>query len=505
MPTSPNPPDADPHPRQDQAPSEPAAEPLLATARAEVRALVNALRPAPEPVRPLFANSARRWVRKLPYAVALIFVVILLPITATLLVEDYGVVGGLAVAIAALQTTPLILAVTRPLPAWWIVIAADAFGALLVLSWESNSIRSWPWPPTVIVGYLVLCLGLSLRSSRRTSLAVWLVTVGVSTVLSLFSRPSEHSPGNEPLLAVLSGVVLLAGALARERGEAQRRLAEQETISEVERARRTMLEERTRIARELHDVVAHHMSVITVQADSAPYRLDGLPPEAEREFGTIAATARESLTEMRRLLGVLRSDNTSGERAPQPGLERLDQLVDATVRAGVPAQLSVRLERTTELPQALGLSAYRIVQEALANVVRHAPGAATDIEVEESAGWLDVRVVNGPSPEPDGAALETAGTGHGLVGMRERVRLVGGELATGPLADGGFRVAARLPVGDAEGEGPGRLPPQPTHRPGQGGSGPAPPPGPPREPHGRGGPQWTNDGTTPHGKGTGTT
>ncbi|WP_245737883.1 sensor histidine kinase, partial [Streptomyces sparsogenes] len=207
---------------------------------------------------------------------------------------------------------------------------------------------------------------------------------------------------------------------------------------------------RARIARELHDVVAHHMSVITVQADSAPYRIGGLPPEAEREFGTIAATARESLAEMRRLLGVLRSEDTRGERAPQPGLDRVPQLVEATVRAGIPTKLSIAKDVAAlgPLPQAVDLSAYRIVQEALANVVRHAPGAPTNVSILASADrtGLTVLVVNGPAGGTSRPPLETTGTGHGLVGMRERVRLVGGTLDTGPLPDGGFRLAARLPL-----------------------------------------------------------
>ncbi|MFD7418269.1 sensor histidine kinase, partial [Kitasatospora purpeofusca] len=205
-----------------------------------------------------------------------------------------------------------------------------------------------------------------------------------------------------------------------------------------------LLEERTRIARELHDVVAHHMSVITVQADSAPYRISGLSEPAQEEFASIAAAARESLGEMRRLLSVLRSDGTEGDRAPQPGLDRLQQLVEATVRAGLPAELSLAAE-LGEVPPAVDLSAYRIVQEALANVVRHAPGARTQVSVRAAAGHLNVLVVNGPAPKP-AAPLESAGTGHGLVGMRERVRLTGGTLDTGPLPDGGFRVAARMPL-----------------------------------------------------------
>ncbi|MGP3976981.1 sensor histidine kinase [Streptomyces sp. 8N114] len=420
--------------------------------RAELRSLRTALATPAASHEPLLGHASSRVVRRLPYVVAFLFTVVLLPVTIQLLSNEYRLQGGLAGALGVTQAAPLLLAVTRPLPAWWIIFTADVLGALALLTADGNAGRPWPWPPAVIVGYLVLCLALALRESRRTLLAVWLVTVAASLVLGFVSP--ELSEGTNVLLIVLSGVVLLLGATLRERAEAQRRLAEQETISEAERAQRTLLEERARIARELHDVVAHHMSVITVQADSAPYRISEMPEAAREEFGSIAATARESLTEMRRLLGVLRSEKTRGERAPQPGLERLDQLVEATVRAGVPAELDISLpegedgaaDEVSAPAPTVTLSAYRIVQEALANVVRHAPGAQTRISVTAPQGFLSVLVVNGPSPEPEAAPLETAGTGHGLVGMRERVRLVGGSLEAGPLPDGGFRVAARLPL-----------------------------------------------------------
>ncbi|MEU3190483.1 sensor histidine kinase [Streptomyces sp. NPDC006992] len=410
---------------------------------------------------PLLGHAASRTVRLLPYVLASGFTIVLLPVTAQVLSHDFAVPGGWAGALSVAQTAPLLLAVTRPLPAWWIVFGADLAGALVLLVTGGGAGRPWPWPPMVIVGCLVLYLALALREGRRTLLAVWLVTVSASLALG-FAAP-ERSEGTNVLLIVLSGAVLLLGATLRERAEAQRRLAEQEHISEAERAQRTLLEERARIARELHDVVAHHMSVITVQADSAPYRIAEMPQEAREEFGSIAAAARESLTEMRRLLGVLRSETTRGERAPQPGLERLEQLVEATVRAGVPTELNLSLPgagdgtRTGDGTGATGadsapaptvtLSAYRIVQEALANVVRHAPGARTRVSVTvPDEGWLSVLVVNGASPEPEAAPLETTGTGHGLVGMRERVRLVGGNLQVGAVSDGGFRVAARLPL-----------------------------------------------------------
>ncbi|MFC9398478.1 sensor histidine kinase [Streptomyces sp. NPDC057027] len=396
------------------------------------------------PGAPLLAGAAKRWVRLLPYAVAFAFVGALLPSTIVLLINDYGVNGALAGAVGTAQTLPLLLAVARPLQAWWIVFAADVLGALVLLSGDGTRAEYWPWPPPVLVGYCALMVALGLRESRRALFGVWLATGVAGYALEAF-RPAGFT-SIHTLLLVLSGVLLLLTSAVRARSDAQRRLAEQETINEAERARRTLLEERARIARELHDVVAHHMSVITVQADSAPYRIPELPDAAREEFTSIAASARESLAEMRRLLSVLRSDGSEGERAPQPGLDRVQQLVEATVRAGVPAELRLAAD-LGEVPQAVDLSAYRIVQEALANVVRHAPGASTRVSVRAEDGWLTVLVVNGPSLE-ERSSVERGvpGTGHGLVGMRERVRLTGGSLDTGPLPDGGFRVAARLPL-----------------------------------------------------------
>lgn len=401
------------------------------------------------PPTPLLGQARRRWVRLLPYAVAVVFVAILLPVTGTVLVREYGLDTGLAVVLAFLQAGPLFFAVRRPLLAWAVVLAADVVGAAALLGVPARAEHPWPWPPMEIIGMLLLMLAVGLRERPRTLVAVWTLTFAASVALR--SIAPGRSSAVWVALVVIGGVLMLLGGALRGRGDARRALAEQETISEAERARRTLLEERARIARELHDVVAHHMSVITVQADSAPYRIAGLPPGASEEFAAIASTARESLTEMRRLLGVLRSEDTGeepgGERAPQPGVSRIPQLVEATVRSGQPVELTVGPEvaaAAAALPQAVDLSAYRIVQEALANVVRHAPGARTRVSVSVSAESLMVLVVNDAAAEPD-APLESSGTGHGLVGMRERVRLVGGSLDTGPLPEGGYRVAARLP------------------------------------------------------------
>ncbi|MEU7007199.1 sensor histidine kinase [Streptomyces sp. NPDC046332] len=427
-----------------KTPTSPGLAARLAPARLALRSFGAALATPTEPGAPLFADVRNRWLRMLPYAVALGFVCSLLPVTVTVLVQDYEVPGAVAGALATAQTAPLLLAVTRPLQAWWIIGIADVLGAVVLLGADGLDGRSWPWTPMVVVGYLALMLALGLRESRKALLGVWLVTGAAGFVL--VALWPERDDSVHILLFVLSGVVLLITATLRERGDAERRTQE-------ERARTTLLEERARIARELHDVVAHHMSVITVQADSAPYRIPDLPEAAREEFTSIAASARESLAEMRRLLVVLRSEGTEGERAPQPGLDRVQQLIEATVRAGVPAELSMAadLKDRGDVPQAVDLSAYRIVQEALANVVRHAPGAETRVSVRSEDGALTVVVVNGPAAGPTSPLEGGTGTGHGLVGMRERVRLTGGALDTGPLPDGGFRVAARLPLRTKDG------------------------------------------------------
>ncbi|MEU2648703.1 sensor histidine kinase [Streptomyces albidoflavus] len=428
-----------------------AAAPAVRSSREELRSLGLALGTPADSTRPLLSGARNAWVRRLPHGLAFAAVAALLPVTTTVLVQDYGMNGALAGAFATAQTAPLLLAVSRPVQAWWVIFTADVVAAVAMLGTSGLDGRSWPWTPMNIVGYQLLMICLGLRAGRRTLLAVWLATGCAGLFFELLSQ--EHSDGTQLLIFTLSGALLLLSATLRERGDAQRKLVEQETISEAERSQRTLLEERNRIARELHDVVAHHMSLITVQADSARYRIPHLDEEAAREFSSIAESARESLTEMRRILSVLRSEDAEGERTPQPGLRQLSQLVAATVRAGVPVTMS-RTEveiaaMLADLPASLDLSLYRIVQEALANVVRHAPEARTTISVSVESDSVTVVIVNGPG-RARRVPLEATGTGHGLVGMRERVRLVGGTLDTGPLPGGGFRVAARLPRREKE-------------------------------------------------------
>jgi signal transduction histidine kinase len=194
----------------------------------------------------------------------------------------------------------------------------------------------------------------------------------------------------------------------------------------------------------LHDVVAHHISMIAVQAENARLTTPGLPPEGASRFLAIGDTARTALTEMRRLLGVLREDadeDAGVRRRPQPGLGQLMELLDASREAAGSATRLIVSGPVTALDPGVEVTAYRIVQEALTNARRHAPGAAVDVELRYGPDELVVRVRdNGPGPVAPGTP------GHGLLGMRERAATVGGTLRTGAAHGGGFLVEARLPV-----------------------------------------------------------
>ncbi|MEU6258835.1 sensor histidine kinase [Streptomyces sp. NPDC047043] len=209
--------------------------------------------------------------------------------------------------------------------------------------------------------------------------------------------------------------------------------------------------ERARIARELHDVVAHHVSMIAVQAENARLTTPGLPPEGAARFLAIGDTARTALTEMRRLLGVLREDaDTPVQRRPQPGLGQLMELLDESREAAGSRTRLIVSGPVGPLDPGIEVTAYRIVQEALTNARRHAPGAAVDVELRYGEAELAIRIRdNGPGPASPGTPHSPGSPGspgHGLLGMRERAATVGGTLGTGPAPGGGFLVEARLPV-----------------------------------------------------------
>ena len=323
---------------------------------------------------------------------------------------------------AAVVAVPLLLAARYPLLGWRIGWLALLLAPLVPGKWWGG----WPWGPAQILVLLVVYCVAGVRYGRPVLWWIW----ALSLIPWWLWLAADRTDLNGPLSAA---TVFTAGTIALDsissRRRTQRALAAQTERTELERARRAVLEERTRIAREMHDVVAHHMSLIAVRAETAPYRLSDLPESARTEFGSLSEIAREALAEMRRLLGVLRHDQPAG-LAPQPQLSDLPELVDAARRAGVSVELSVP-PALGQVPSGVAVCAYRIVQESLSNASQHAPGAPVTVSVDHDASAVLLRVANGPGGPP-GPSRNERGSGHGLTGMRERVTLLGGSLSAGP-------------------------------------------------------------------------
>ena len=338
----------------------------------------------------------------------------------------------------ALPMGAVLLTLVRPVTAFWASLVVDTLAAIAGTAWTGSN--NLPWLPGSLVGHLAVLTVVALRTGARAAAWMWVLTAGYGVLASVAF--DEYGGSDALPMTVTSAVLLLCVSIRDIHRTAQREVTAERHVSAAERSRRALLEERTTIARELHDVVAHHMSVVAIQAEAAPYRVADPPPELTQAFATIRENAVAALAELRRLLGVVRVEDYQAPDAPQPTLADLDALLTNVRQAGLDVTLTVT-GAVRELPQGVELSAYRIVQEALSNVLRHAPGAPCRVEVSHVLGGLGLRVVNGPATEP---ARPSPGTGHGVTGMRERVTMLGGAMTAGRTADGGYEVAAFLPV-----------------------------------------------------------
>ncbi|WP_052848823.1 sensor histidine kinase [Streptomyces avicenniae] len=356
--------------------------------------------------------------------------------------DYYGISAFLHVLLTPL---PLLITTMRPVLGWW----SSLLATWLQASWWSHS-GSWPWSDTGFVAQVLVLLVLSLTSPARAVAGAWVVTALVGGAF-VWYLPSGTGSENNIQVAAVSFMALLTAVLLRAWYDSRREVVAQTAVTAVERSRRTVLEERTTIARELHDVVAHHMSVVAIQAEAAPYRVTDPPPELTRAFATIRENAVAALTELRRILGVVRAAEEDAPDAPQPTLALLDSLLSGVRDAGLPVEKAVT-GAVRELSPGVELSAYRIVQEALSNALRHAPGSTARVELSYVLGGLGLRVVNGP---PTGPVPPSPGAGHGLTGMRERVAMLGGELVAQATPDGGWETTAFLPARpDDDGQDP---------------------------------------------------
>lgn len=352
--------------------------------------------------------------------------------------------GGVGVTSHDHQLARAVLAVAFVLPLWWrrswpllavgVICAAIAVQVVVV---------------TPYVPFVAGLLPMSIANYTCAAYAPRLRGVGLLAVLGAelviyAAIPEERVPG-EVLFSIFVALgTWVAGDVVRVRSErAERALGTARTIiAEREAANSAALaDERARIARELHDVIAHSVSVMGVQAGAARLLLEHDPASARTAMLAIEDTARTSVAELQRLLAVLRADDTPGNRSPTPGLHQLPALVEQVRSAGLPVEVTTHGLGT--LPLGVDLAAYRILQEALTNALKHA-AARTVVDVRRLNGRLDIEVRNGaPRTRP-----ERSEGGHGLVGMRERVQLYGGTLSAQPLPDGGFVVHATLPAGD---------------------------------------------------------
>nr|WP_246098221.1 histidine kinase [Rhodococcus spelaei] len=346
----------------------------------------------------------------------------------------HHVPAGVQPVIAGLAALPLLLIRANPALGW----AISAAGALVIpLVYDRADGYDFPWQVVHVMVIMALLLAVSMRSPLPVVGVAWMATA----LLFLADAPGQDGRGWAFGLTVL----VLFGLLIRWLVLSRRQLAQQEEVNEVERARRAILEEKTRIARDLHDVVAHHMSLVVVQAQSAPYRIAGVSPEVKAEFESIGATAREALNEIRGMLGVLRSDGQLAENAPVPGIGRIDELIEGSRRAG----MTVSIERhglPASMSDTAGLAIYRILQESLSNAARHAPGAAVRVALAVEGALATLIVANDAPPSPPAVSSSRSG-GHGIIGMQDRALSVGGTLTAVSAPDGGFEVRARIPIG----------------------------------------------------------
>ena len=334
---------------------------------------------------------------------------------------------GIAMAVALGATAPIVAAERRPVLVGAVITAC-------VFAMVADTV------PIIWSGVVAEFIALYLVASRTNRL-VSAAFAAPFVLNAMFPMGGEDAAASGVLL-----LVLVVGALAL--GDARRLWGQ--AIAERDASRRQVadtlqeqaaMEERARIARELHDVVAHHVSMIAVQAETARLTTPDLPEEGRERFGAIATSARDALAQMRQLLGVLRADaGGDAERAPQPGLARLDELIEEARATGTHVRFFMS-GPVEPLSPGVDLAAYRIVQEALTNARRHAPGAGVEVEVRYDTDGVHLLMRDdGPGPRPG------VSDGNGLRGMRERAATVGGTLRTGPGPEGGYVVEADLPV-----------------------------------------------------------
>ena len=387
----------------------------------------------PDPTLNRYLSQARNWV-------AAVAAITMVAVTWPVLGETTSIPAYLLPAFALLGCGGIAVVFFGEAPVrtgWALTIITSAVASLI------PNDGPWPMPVPLFLSVLVMTAAALCTQPLNRLPVVAVATAGLFVIGIEF----------EALIGwcFALAVVTISIAFLRYRASSRREIAEQTETTEVLRAREAVLAERSRIARDLHDIVAHRMSMIVVMAQTAPYRLaaaepaEEIGPGARTEFDGIADAARQSLDEVRQLLGVLRPhDGEPVALRPVQGLADLPELIDGVRAVGVSVEFDDRVDHDV-VAQAVGAVVYRIVQESVTNATRHAPGSPVMVRLTvESGETLQVTVENGVATEPVG---DHRGGGHGIVGMTERARAVGGALIAASRPDGGFTVRADLPVG----------------------------------------------------------
>ena len=320
--------------------------------------------------------------------------------------------------------------------AYWVLVAVISFGDGVLLAFIGS---------LGLVGFASAFLLGNLRDPLKAGAGLVIVLVGI--VILVYNIPGPLPVGDYVFIPLRFVVAWVAGYALRERAEQAEAAEERAVHAEREResaARVAVAEERSRIARELHDIVAHAVSVMVLQVGAVRHKLSDAMAEDRDALRGVELAGRKALAEMRGLLAAMRPEGEEAELVPQPGLDGLDSLLDEIGRAGLPVELHVD-GQPVPLPRGIDLSAYRIVQEGLTNALKHAHASDADVTVRYRPDELEIEVRD----NGDGNATSD-GLGHGLIGVRERVKIYGGKMNAGTAIDGGFVLSTRLPLGQDE-------------------------------------------------------
>ena len=390
----------------------------------------------------------RSWVGVLfspEVARGLVFVaaVTLLAVQVPLTVSVHGLSVGPALVLSFAHTAAIPLALWFARQAAVLSIAASS---LMMLTVVGSGEGVWPWGVVPMITQVLLLGVLGFVARGSVTIITLLGAIAGPAVIAAAANPERPIGSSWSNVMLFAGIAVMAaalGAVLRQAADIGVDLRREREKSAEAQAQRLVVEEKSRVARELHDVIAHNMSLITVQARSAPHRLPGLDPAANEEFAQIAARAADALAQMRGVLTVLRTEPGQSGLQPAPSVRQVPELVASVRGAGQDVELTWQVPDDVAVGDDVGASAYRIVQEALSNVRRHAPNTTADLSVSVDGDELVARIDN---VLPAHSVAQPTLAGHGLVGMRERAAAVRGRVTVGESEPGHFTVEARLPL-----------------------------------------------------------